>query len=280
VADYEYDILFIDEIIKHVEDNRYEEVPQIRMYYLMYQLYTIDNGIDIYMQLKSEIFRNIESFPIGEAHDIINAALNFCISQINRGNESFRSEIFELYNYSLKKELIYINNEITPSTFRNIVVIALRLKEFNWAERFIEEYSKKLNLKYRDNIVRLNLSQIKFYKNRYHEVLDLLRSVDYEDITMNLQAKSILLATYYELDEYDPLSSFLNSFKVYLSRKNKLIPKSRLVNYNNLIRFTKKLISTPFTDKEALLKLKKQIEEEPSIASKAWLLEKLAEAGI
>ena len=104
----------------------------------------------------------------------------------------------------------------------------------------------------------------------------LLNQVEYEDLSYNLDSKSMLLATYYETDEIEPLYHLFESFRVYLNR-NKKIPQNRKKRYLNLIKFTKKLTKVMPGDKKAMEKLKTEIAETQGIINLKWLKEKIAE---
>jgi hypothetical protein len=108
------------------------------------------------------------------------------------------------------------------------------------------------------------------------EVIKILQEVEYNDYVTNCNAKTTLIGAYYEENEFEPLFSLLESFRVYLNR-NKEIPLARKVNYKNLIRFTKKLISITPNNKKALIQLKTEVEATKNIPSRDWLLEKIAE---
>ena len=86
----------------------------------------------------------------------------------------------------------------------------------------------------------------------------------------------MLLKTYYELDEWNPLSSLLDSFSIYL-RRNKQIPREKKQQYLNVLRFTRKLSFLAPYDKKGLQKLKDQINNCKALAAKKWLLEKVEE---
>ena len=121
-----------------------------------------------------------------------------------------------------------------------------------------------------------NLSQLYLYQKKYPKVISILQEVEYNDYMTNLAAKSTLIGAYYEVGEIDPLSSLLESFRVYLNRNNE-IPIARKILYKNLIKFTKKLISLAPSDNKKLLVLKQEVETTKNIASRDWLLEKISE---
>jgi hypothetical protein len=67
----------------------------------------------------------------------------------------------------------------------------------------------------------------------------LLREVEYRDLRYNLGAKTMLLQTYYELEEYEPLFSLTESFRQLLMR-DKTMSENFRKGYYNLFRLTRK----------------------------------------
>lgn len=274
LAALDYKMLFIDEIIEHVEQNDYGEVAPIVIYHQILLTYRDPDNEAHYEKLKTLIDDHIALFPESEAKEIIDAALNYGIKKMNLGQEAYVRETFELYRKSLGKGLLYVRDTLTPWSFKNIVTIGLRLNEFDWVEKFIHEYSGKLDEKFRDNAVRFNLAILYFYKKNYPGVIAQLSQVEYEDITYNLNSKTLLMASYYELDELDALNSLLDTFRVYLNR-NKKIPADRRKHYLTTISMVRKLARIRPGDKKEIEKLRKDIESTKGIVSKNWLLEKL-----
>ena len=176
----------------------------------------------------------------------------------------------------VKSEVLLVNGALSPWTFRNIVFAGLRLGDFNWVQSFINDYQYQIEERYRENAVTFNLANLYFYKKDYDKVLKLLRTVEYEDPSYNLNSKTILIATYYETNELDPLASLLSSFETYLRRK-KEIPPDRRLHYMQLIRFMKSFIRIAPSDTEVLQKLRKRIADTEGVVNKEWLLEKIDE---
>ena len=115
---------------------------------------------------------------------------------------------------------------------------------------------------------------MEFYRKNYGKVLDHLNKVNYEDVWYNLNAKTLQLAAYYELDEYDALESLLQAYKMYIRREKSLSP-SRKIHYQKLIKFTAALTKINAKDKIKVQKLKEEIENTKGVVSKPWLLEKV-----
>ena len=274
---YEYKIHMVKEITNYLTYNDYEEYPPVAMYYQIYLTLSDPDNENHYFQLKSLLKKYAHLFPPTEARDILYmAAQNYCISKINKGHRRFTNELFSLYKDLLNKKILITDGELSPWYFKNIVNIALRIGEYNWAERFINQYSLMLPEHLRENSLSYNLAQVYFFQKDYDRVLEKLRNVEYDDVSYNLGSKAILLATYYETDEIEPLYSLCDSFRAYLNR-HKDIPLNRRKNYANLIRFTKKLTRIMPGDTKSIDKLKHEISTTKNIASLNWLKEKIAE---
>jgi hypothetical protein len=274
---HEYQLLFIDEIISHIEKYHYENIPPIMVYYKMFLNQTNPEKEEHYFDLKKLISQYWRQFPIKEAEEIFFNLLNYCIKKLNQGNQFFLREFLDVYKEILEKE-IFPNGELNPWNFKNAVQSALRLGEYEWTEKFIKDYNPKLPIEFRENALSYNLALVYFYQKRYNDVIQQLQSVDYEDIGYNLTAKSMLLAVYYEIDSDDALLSLMDSFKTYLHR-HKDIPESRRVSYLNLMKYVRKLLKLNKGSKTEIENIKKEMEEDRKIgiASEKWILEKLAE---
>jgi hypothetical protein len=100
--------------------------------------------------------------------------------------------------------------------------------------------------------------------------------VTYNDIFYNLDSKVTLLKTYYELDETDAMLGFMDTFNTFL-RRQKQVSKFHRESYLNLIKYVKKLATTPPGNKDRLNLLEKDIDLTPGLPDKLWLKEKISE---
>ncbi len=274
VAALDYNMLFIDEIIKHVESHDYSDVPPIVIYYQILLTYKEPDNKVHYEHLRALIDQHIQLFPETEAKEILDAALNYSTKKINAGQMEYMREMFELYVKSLENGVLLVRGNISPWSFKNIVTAGLRLNEFDWIENFIQEYSKHLDIRFRQNAITFNLAQLYFYKKEYEKVISQLSQVEYDDMTYNLNSKTLLMASYYELDEIEALHSLLDTFRVYLNR-NKELPATRRKHYLNTISIVRKLSKVSSGDIKQIDKLTKELESTQGVVSKNWIFEKL-----
>jgi len=269
-------ILFIDDIIKQIQNMDFESIPPIAIYYQIY-LTLVEPENEVHFQkLKELIDIYLIIFPIEEAKGIYESAINYCVKRINTGSQNYLEELFLLYQYGLDHKIMLTKNEISPTSFRNICFIGVRLQKYDWTENFILENQKLLNPKYRNNAVTFNLARVATYRKEFNKVIEYLREVTFDDIVYELSSKALQISAYYELDEIDVLASFLSSFKTFLRRNNK-IPERRKNNYLKLVIFTQKLIRlAPHMTKE-IKKLEEEIQDSENFSDKKWILEKIRE---
>jgi hypothetical protein len=198
------------------------------------------------------------------------------LNQQKSNYEAYFKELFELYRAGLQHGFLLEGSILSPFAFKNIVTIALQVKEFDWTTHFIQNYQSYLSPEHRDTYVNFGLSKLRFEQKRYDEALILLQEVDYADIFLNLSSKLMQLKIYYELHEFDVLESFLNSFRTYVNRKKQSgdLRSYHQENYLNIIRLTQKLLTYNPFDKKEKVKLRDEIEK-TKVTERKWLLDQL-----
>lgn len=272
-----YKLFLYEEIMNHLRNNPLEDVPAAKVYYTVIQTLTEpDNKLHLLslLQLLKD-YRDI--FSKDELFDMYVYAKNFCIRRINNGATEYIRELFDLYKIILDNRIIFRDNYMSQWDYKNIVYLGLRLEEYSWVKNFIVKYNEELDPKTRKNAMSYNMAYYHFFLNNYDETLTLLRSVEFSDVYYHLDSKSLLMKTYYELEETEPFFSLIDAFKVYIKR-NKQIPHSQKNNYNNLIKLISKLYKWKINPKKDIKKLADEIEHTKPIADIIWLKKKLAQA--
>ena len=160
--------------------------------------------------------------------------------------------------------------------YKNIIGIGLKVKEDFWVEQFIQNYTQYIVEDKRENAKNYNLAKLYFSQKKYYQVIEQLREVQFANHIYALNGKTILLKTYYELQEYQALDSLIDSFRIYI-RRNKLLSNEAKQQHLNLLRFTKKLSGILPRDKISIEKISNQINTCKALAGKNWILEKVAE---
>jgi len=274
MTNVDLDVILIPEIVNKISNSPLLQLPAIAVYYQIYLSFIEPNNENHFYNLKNLIKNHLHLFPPEEARDIMNSAINYTIQKQNQGLLKFSIENFELWKEALKRNVVIVKDELSPWSFKNIITLALRLNEYEWAESFIEEYGVKINSDFRENAIYYNQAILYFYKKEFSKAIPLLQKVQFDEVNYGLGAKALLLATYYELDEFDALQSLYESFKIFVNR-NKTITDDIKKSYLQLIRLTK-LLTESNLNKIKLQKIKVEIQNSQA-TSKKWLLEKVDE---
>jgi hypothetical protein len=272
-----YDLRFINEIIQYLETHPHEQVPAIACYYHIYRMLTEPEKETWFRGLRKLLDIHSTSFPATEAKDMYDYALNYCIIRINEGKQEFLNEVFNIYQTLLEKELLFTEKTLSPWSFKNIVVVALRLKEYKWAEDFIEKYKGRISPEFRANAYAYNRAYVHFHRRQYEQALLMLQSVVFTDIYYSLDTRSLMLKIYFELHEVEALRSHISAFRLFLKR-NKLVSDSMRTVYLNQIKFIQRILRLEPRDPAARERLKADLAVTPQIADKSWVEEKVAEA--
>lgn len=264
------------EVINEAGKEKHKDVEAIQLYRSIVHLYNEQKASGAYAQLKELIITNKLRLPVEEIKTAFSFAINYCINQINFGKQAFLKELLTLYKHALNTDLLLEDGLLSQWDYKNISTVALRVNDFKWTLQFLEQYKTLLPKTDRKNAYTFNMARYFFYTKKYDRVLQLLQQVEYSDIFYQLDAKTTLLKTYYELGEWQPLGSLKDSFRILLRRK-KLITPSQKENYMNLLRFTIRLFNCDVKNKKQMSDLKRDITTAQNVADKSWLLEKLNE---
>jgi len=269
-----YSIRLQEAILQLLEQDEEElsKNPMVNLYYLSYQAATTDNE-KYFLQLRKKMLEYQNNFAESEMRDINLLAINFCIKKMNTGKEEYIKEALELYRFGLERKYLIENNEISTSTYRNVVLIGIKLKEYIWVEEFIKNYKPNLNYKIRNSISNYCLATLRYEQKKYKEAMRLLIDFSSKDYTLFLSAKFTLAKMYYELNEINPLDSLLQSMNAYLNNKKKIGEKVKSF-YKKIIKLLKKLLKL-IPSKTAKNKFRAEVTELSVPSAREWFLRQL-----
>ncbi len=263
-----------DAIIQYIEQNDLlDQTPAIRLYYAAYKILRPDAEEKWFYDLKAKLVEHQHLLPKEELRSLLIFAINFGIKKTNEGQREFIKECFFLYKYGLQHDLFMIHGELSRFTYKNIVTSGLVLGEFDWTENFIYQYKDRLAAVYRESHFSYNLSKLYFSRKDYDAAMQLLVKVEYDDLFLNLDAKTVLLKIYYEIGEWDALDSLLASFTTFLRRKK--VMGYHKANYQNIISLTRKMSLLGQHNPGDRPVVQQLIHDTTPNTEKKWMLEQL-----
>jgi hypothetical protein len=273
VSQKSYNQLFLDTVLEKIESGAYTYPPSVSAYFHAYKALTGSSQLADFQILKTIIIEKSYLFPLNEIRDLYLLAINFCIKKLNTGERNFEIEALDLYKNGLQNGAILDNKTLSPFTYKNVMMLALKHGEFEWTEQFLQDFKKYLPVAERENLFKYNFALFHFRQKDYPKAMQLLQEVTLKEVLYNLDARRVLMRIYYELGEYAALDSLLESFTVFLHRHTDL--GYHKTSYQNLIKFVKKLRQIDIKNEALKAQLRLEIDNTVELTERDWLLEQL-----
>ena len=273
---------FIDDLLGYYEKNYndFQRIPVLNIYYTVLQMLQEEEKEVHYKRLKTALNEGGKLFPKSELWTLYKYALNYCIKKINSGKSQYYYETLDLYKILLEQNIIFHNGLITQWTFKNIITIGIRLEEFEWTEKFIEQYQTYLLPEEKFNAITYNRAALFSATREYKKALQELHNVEFTDSSYHLGAKIIQIKSYYELEETEALFALIETFRKYILRNRDLADYRKKAN-SNMLKLTKSIYQLktvgPTMNTSSFNRKRRMIQEKLTtidpIANKDWLRE-------
>jgi hypothetical protein len=276
IAAKNYNTNLIQQVLHMAGSNEgFLNYPSVAIYYYGYRALSEPQQGAHFDLWKVTLDAHGHQFGPTELRGIYLMGINYCIRKMNSGQRDYIAAGFDLYKAGLERDLLTEDGWLSGFTFKNIIRIGMALGETDWTIQFFESQRVKLHPKERQAHYLYNKAYLHFIQNDFDRAMPLLQQVDFPDVLNNLDARRMLLRSYYELQEWSALDSHLASFETYL-RRHKDMGYHRDLNLN-LVRFSRKLVEIPTFQRDQLILLANQVESISQVAEKTWLLDKIRE---
>lgn len=247
-------------------------VPTVKIHYNAYKVNdfnSADEGNNFEI-LKNEIIQNSELYSIEELRDCLVSAINYCIRQLNQGKLEYAKEALFLYRYGLDNRIMFEDGILSPYHYKNATTAALKINDYEWAEKFLHDFKQYLPANERENIFKYNLAIFNFRKKDFDTAMTLLREVNFKEAPLNLDVRRLLARTYYELNEMSSLFSLIENSKVYLHRQKEIGYIKEM--YSNFFKFLDKILKIDLKNKTDKEKIRVEIVGTKLLAERDWLV--------
>jgi hypothetical protein len=273
VLDEQYEIPLLEHILSFIDTGE-KLNPIIKDLYLpLFELAKNDSE-QAYNTLKSFLYESSTHEPI-ERLSILLYLLNSAVRRFQKGEEVMIRECFNLYQFGLDQSLFIANGYFSTGTFLNITNFGCHLKEYDWLRKFVKQWSLHLYPIDKDETIGFTMARIAFEEKQFKQVIELLRDIDFKNISFTLNVRLLLIRAYYEQREPTNLMlDYSNALYLYVYRNKKMGSsiQTRTINFVKVFRQlingkSKKQLFNELEKKEKFIMcydwLKAKIEERP-----------------
>ena len=251
--------------------------PLIQIYLSIYQTMNSGNQEEdshrYFQRLEGYIKQYQHEIDQKEMREIYLYAVNFCARRIRKGEAAYRKRVIELYEDGIAQGHLFEQGYLSHWTYTNVVKLMLLEKQFLKAEEFIHRYKEKMPPRFYNDAFHFNLAELYFQQGRYGEVLKLLQQLTFTDSHYNMGSRMLIIKTFYELNDIEPLLSNLASFTRLLMRNKNLSGayQETMLNFCKLLHQVLRV----HNDKKKRDKTALRISSTDMVAERSWLLEAL-----
>ena len=274
------DIYFLEEIRRLDGMNALPELE--RLYLRVLELLTGEIDKEAYQAAKQIFFQLVPEMAFEDKRVLFQSLINFTLRVINETDPGYISESWDLYMQGLETRVVFSEkNELSDTTFTNIVINGAATKQFQKTERFILDNQRHLPEGIRNNAVALGKAYLSYNQEDYDKVIELLQDVKYSAVSYAVRGRSLLLRTYFDQASGDKWTfspqffSLLEAFQKYVKRNDELAEGKRQ-GYLNFLSFTKDLAQAAGKDRtnKKISRIREEILQTQQVIAKDWLLQR------
>ncbi|MGB1243324.1 MAG: hypothetical protein ACPG49_12425 [Chitinophagales bacterium] len=267
------------EAINHIiETRQWQQIPLVQLHHTTLMLLLLSEDSSHFFRLKSFLQSPISAqVAPNDLHDAYALALNYCTQKIVRGEESYRQEMFDLYKSMISQELLYQGGYLSHRKLKNVVSLGVRLQEFEWTKKILKQYLPYINPTFSELVGHFAWGTIYYYQQEYNKAMPHLLQVSSLDIYYAIDARALLLKSYYELNQTPELLDLEKSFKSFIKSQREL-SNSRKNAYIHFVKFLVilyRIQHKQLKSRKSLKVLKEDLESTEIISDKQWLMNKI-----
>lgn len=192
-------------------------------------------------------------------------------------SEDLTRDYFENHKFMVEKGLYDRrgNEFINYLEYRTILNYAVRLKEIDWMEMFINRFKDHHEEVIKDSLNKYSQALLNYERKNYDVALKYLSEIKVSEVIMKLDVDILLLLIYFDLDYIDSALSLIDSMRHFLSNE-KHFSSSVKENHNYFLKYYRILLmskhncKTPDPDT-----LKFEIIQCKNLRRKYWLIDKI-----
>ncbi len=205
------------------------------------------------------------------------AILNNCIvykCQYNR--KKYLPELFEAKKYFMEKGLDNVGNKIKyihPHSYLDILFIAYDVKRFDWAGKFLKEYTAKLAPSARKNVLHLALAFNYLYSGKPGLALSELNQYTHDAYSRKYDEMYLRIMIFYDLKYFDAVVGLLKNLYSVVTNTYPAVRIKRTLGFIKIVK-----LLTQYNLGKSRLKpaeIRKVYERTKLLVKDSWISDKV-----
>ena len=182
------------------------------------------------------------------------------------------NKMFVAKNILTKDELGYV----MENNYHNIAVQAINAKDYQWAEKFLNEFKSKLPPGSGEDTFNACMARCCFEKGNYDGCLAFLAKMKIDNIMTRLNISTLYIRSYYELGYYEEAASAIESMRIFLLQNKQLTPQVKRT-MSDFIKNARLVVKAKSLQKKLSEEHYLRAQRSAGHNSKSWILEKMKE---
>lgn len=217
------------------------------------------------------LMQHAACFSFAEQRELLVLAINICSKRYNSGDKALLDTQLDLYEHGLREGHLLENNWVSGYTFTNIATLALIGRRYEWLGQLLHDYRDKIAPRDRRDAVAFNEARLHHALHEYHPALVLLQKNTFDDLLLNLSAKTVQAKCFYELEEFDLLEAHLEALRKFIRRHKEVGYLGE--RYLNFVAALRRIVKATTSD---TVGVRAEIAAMQVLAEKEWLLDQVA----
>lgn len=272
-------VVFSDEELETLKARLTEKDVFLYLYCHAYDLMAHPSDEKFY-NLKLQLLKLGKHLSKVEQGNLLTPLINYASTAIRNGQDEFYAEASFLHHYGLDTGVLLQDGKITPELLINVINLTCEAHELEKASALLAKWTPNLPTSLQEEGLFALNGRIEFYSKNYRAASgEFFQTKRFTHHFIELIARTTTVQSYFELQEYDLLSSFCINFAKTLSRSDDRFSPHHQDSYGNFIKMVQALIKVkqnPNADiPKVQEKLRQKIAKKGALVCKKWLLQKI-----
>ncbi len=268
---------WLDLVLQRAQEPPFSSETAIQLYFHAHQMLSAPDGHPHYQQLNQLLHDFPDIFPPSDLRSLYIMVINFAIRSLNSGDQSYRAELFSLYQRGLEQGWLLEQGQLSPWTYKNMVSIGLKLDRFEEVDQFIQDYRLRLPAEFQSDLPGYCKAELQLAEGQPAKVFQTLRFIRIQDPLIDLRARVLQLKAAYALGEMELIESQSEALRQLLRRRKQLTYHRE--RYEEFLGFFKRILALAPRDRAGRQELEKEVGERDQLVEKEWLLEVVEKVG-